>query len=79
MSETLTYLALFEDMDPAADAIEKLHEIGIDHDHIHVISGIPVKEEILGRPGVRTNVPRLAFGGAILGAILGVFLMFGIP
>ena len=29
MSDNTTLLAVFEDIDPAADAIEKLHEMGI--------------------------------------------------
>jgi hypothetical protein len=79
MAATSTFLALFEDIDPAANAIEHLHEMGIDDDHIDVISGIPFKEEILGRPKVWTNVPRLAMGGAMIGLIIGMFLIFGIP
>ncbi len=77
--ESKTLLALFEDIDPAADAIDKLRELGVDDEHMNVISGIPFKEQILGRPSVWTNVPRIAMGGAIIGAILGVFLIFGVP
>lgn len=79
MTEPRTFLAVFEDIDPAADAIEKLHEMGVDDDHIHVISGIPVKRQILGRPGIWTSVPRLAMGGAMIGLIAALFLIFGIP
>jgi len=78
-ADTTSLLALFEDIDPAADAIERLHELGVDDDRINVISGIPFKEQILGRPPVWTNVPRLAMGGAMIGLIIGLFLIFGIP
>jgi hypothetical protein len=40
MSDT-TLLALFEDIDPAAEAIDKLHEMGVTNDRLNVISGIP--------------------------------------
>jgi hypothetical protein len=79
MSDNLTLLALFEDIDPAADAIEKLQELGVDEDHVNVISGVPFKQKILGRPNVWTNVPRIAMGGAFIGLLLGLFLIWGIP
>lgn len=78
MAET-TLLALFEDIDPAADAIEKLHEMGVTDEQINVISGVPVLERMLGRPLQWTNVSRLALGGAVAGFLFGVFLNFGTP
>jgi hypothetical protein len=78
MAET-TLLALFEDIDPAANAIEKLHELGVSDDQINVISGVPVPERMLGRPPQWTNVGRLALGGAVTGFLFGAFLNFGTP
>ena len=78
MSE-LTMLAVFEDIDPAADAIEKLHEAGITDDRINVISGVPVAHKMLGRPHPSTNVSRLSLGGAVAGFFFGIFLNFGTP
>ena len=78
MSDT-TLLALFEDIDPAADAIEKLHEMGITDDQITVISGVPVTHKMLGRPHSSTNVSRLALGGAVAGFCFGAFLNYGTP
>ena len=78
MAET-TLLALFEDIDPAANAIEKLHELGVTDDQINVISGVPVMERMLGRPPQWTNVGRLALGGAVAGFLFGAFLNFGTP
>ena len=74
-----TLLALFEDIDPAADAIEKLHEMGVTDDQINVISGVPVTHKMLGRPHPWTNVSRLALGGAIAGFCFGAFLNYGTP
>jgi hypothetical protein len=78
MSDT-TLLALFEDIDPAADAIDKLHEMGVTDDRLNVISGIPIAHKMLGRPHPWTNVSRLALGGAVIGFFLGLFLNFGTP
>jgi hypothetical protein len=79
MAETTTLLALFRDIDPAADAIEQLRNMGVDDDRMEVISGVPVLERVLGRPRRHSNVGRLALGGAGLGFLLGLFLNFGTP
>lgn len=79
MSDSLTLLALFEDIDPAAEAIEKLYELGLTSDELDVISGVPISNRILGRPKVKTGVPRLGMVGLFLGLLGGVFLIYGIP
>nr|MBP8165488.1 DUF3341 domain-containing protein [Anaerolineales bacterium] len=53
--------------------------IGVHDDCMNVISGIPVTEAMLGRPAQWTNVPRIAFGGAVLGFGAGAFLAFVTP
>jgi hypothetical protein len=78
MADT-TFLALFEDIDPAANAIEKLHEMGVTNDRMEVMSGVPINPRMLGRPHPWTNVSRLALGGAIAGFFFGLFLNFGTP
>jgi hypothetical protein len=78
MSEA-TLLAVFEDLDRAAGAIEKLHDMGVGDANINVISGVPVAHKILGRPHPRTNVSKLSMGGAIAGFFFGLFLNFGTP
>jgi hypothetical protein len=75
----VTLLALFDDIDPAAEAIGKLHEMGVTDERINVISGVPVLERMLGRPLQATNVSRLALGGAVAGFLLGAFLNWGTP
>jgi hypothetical protein len=77
MAETKTLMALFEDIDPAADGIDKIRELGVSNDEMNVISGIPVTEPMLGRPHVWTNVPRLALGGSLAGFAIGLFLTVG--
>ncbi len=78
MADT-TMLALFEDIDPVANAIEKLHEMGVTNDRIDVMSGVPINPRMLGRPHPWTNVSRLALGGAVGGFLFGLFLNWGTP
>jgi hypothetical protein len=78
MADT-TLLALFEDIDPAANAIEKLHEMGVPNNRMDVMSGVPISHRMLGRPHPWTNVSRLALGGAVAGFFFGLFLNFGTP
>jgi len=79
MADTTTLLALFEDIDPAAEAIERLRTLGVEDDQMEVISGIPILAPVLGRPKRHTNVSRLALGGAGAGFLLGLFLAYGTP
>lgn len=74
-----TLLAVFPDLDPAAQAIDRLRELGLGDGHMNIISGIPVTEAMLGRPRQWTNVPRLALGGAAAGFVVGLFLAVGTP
>jgi hypothetical protein len=79
MSDSITLLAMFEDIDPASEGVEKLKELGLNDDQMNVISGIPIKNTILGRPSAITYVSRIGMFGAFLGMALRIFLIFGIP
>ena len=79
MADTLTLLALFSEVDPSVIAIDKLHEMGVADEKLTVISGIPFSQQVLGRPNLRTIIPRLAMGGAMIGLVAALFLIFGIP
>lgn len=79
MTEQKSLLAVFSDLEPAADAIEQLRTLGVGDDCMNVISGIPVTEAMLGRPSQWTNVPRLALGGSVVGLFTGIFLAFLSP
>ncbi len=79
MSDKTMLLALFPDIDPAAQAVEKLREIGVTDEHMNIISGVPITEGMMGRPKQPSNVPRLALGGAIGGLGVGALLAFYTP
>lgn len=79
MAEAITFLAMFKDMESASEGLEKLKELGLNDDDLNVISGIPIKNTILGRPGAITYVSRIGMFGALLGMVLGIFFIYGIP
>jgi Protein of unknown function (DUF3341) len=79
MADSTMLLAVFEDFEPAANGIEKLHELGIRDEEMNVISGVPIKGTILGRPLARTSVAKIGFAGALLGMLFGIFLVYGTP
>jgi hypothetical protein len=78
MTDSVTLLALFEDVDPAANAIEKLHDLGVGDGEMNVISGVPFPGRVLGRPSAITNVSKIALTGAILGMLFGLSLIYEI-
>jgi len=79
MSDSTTFLAVFEDIEPAANGIDKLHELGVTDEEMNVISGIPVRPAILERPAAVTRVGWISLGGAILGLLLAFFFVWGTP
>src|SRR6185369_13308532 len=66
-------------VEPASEGVEKLQQLGLSDDDMNVISGIPIKNTILGRPSAITYVSRIGLFGAILGMFLGIFFIYGIP
>jgi hypothetical protein len=78
MPETTTLLAVFEDVEPAAEGVDKLQQLGVNNSDMNVISGIPIKHTILGRPPAITYVSRIGFFGALLGMALGLFFIYGV-
>ena len=79
MADSLILLALFGEIDPTVNAIDKLHMMGITDEKMEVISGVPFNHDVLGRPKLPTFIPRLAMGGAMIGLVAALFLIFGIP
>ena len=75
MADHISLLAVFSDLEPAANAIDELRSLGLSDENMNVISGVPVTEAMLGRPRQWTNVPRLALGGAVGGFLVGAFLV----
>lgn len=79
MPDRVVQLAMFKDIDPAAQAIDKLRALGVKDEDMTIISGMPYSDKMLGRPMGWTSVPRLAITGFILGLIVSLLLNLGTP
>ncbi len=74
----LYLLGLFNNVEPTADAIDRLHKLGVTDDRITVMSGAPYKPEVLGRPHYHGRVGCAASMGAIVGILAAIFLSVGL-
>ncbi|HEY9075948.1 MAG TPA: quinol:electron acceptor oxidoreductase subunit ActD [Anaerolineaceae bacterium] len=81
MKTEKVHLALFaeDQIDQAAEAIERLRKFGIPDQNISVISSVPYSEKILGRPMSWTRIPLIAISGAVVGFLVSLLLSFGTP
>lgn len=71
-------LGLFHEATPTADTIDQLRELGVPDDKITVLSSMPYRAGMLGRPPPRARLGLVALMGAGLGAATAVFLTAGI-
>ena len=79
MTEKIRLLALYKDIEHAANGTDILHELGIKDHQVEVVTGSPIKPEMLGRHHPHTNVPRYALAGAGTGLFVGFLLAFVTP
>ncbi len=79
MIEGTEHLALFNDVDPATQAIDRLRALGVSDSDMTIISGVPFSERILGRPARRSYIPQIAIAGFLAGFAISLFLTFGTP
>jgi mono/diheme cytochrome c family protein len=71
-------LALFPEVAPVAEAIAQLRAAGVPDERITVLSNIPYRAEILGRPHPKGKVGLFSATGAVIGFLTAVFLTVGI-
>jgi hypothetical protein len=74
MNEMITVTGLFVESTKAADAIDKLHLLGIPENDIEVLTGVPYPEQALGRHREWLRLPYVVLGGALAGLTFGIFL-----
>jgi len=81
MAEENVYIALYKEdqIEKAAVALDRLHDLGIPEWDISVISGVPLSEKILGRPMAWTRVPVFALAGAVVGFLIAMTLNIATP
>ncbi len=79
MPKEPVHLAIFkeENIDGAAEAVERLRNLGIADRDMSILSGIPYSEHILGRPVSWTRVGIIGLGGALVGFLIALALSFG--
>jgi mono/diheme cytochrome c family protein len=70
-------LGLFNEVAAAAAAVAQLRQLGVPDEKITVLSGIPIKPEMLGRHPPRTILPRVTLTGTALGLVGAALLTFG--
>jgi mono/diheme cytochrome c family protein len=75
---TIQVLGLLHEATPTAETLDQLRRLGVPDEKITVISSIPYRSEILGRPRVRGQVGFFALLGAVAGILVGLFLTAGI-
>lgn len=71
-------LGLYHEATPTADTIDRLRRLGVPGDRITVLSGMPYRPEMLGRPAIHSRIALWALVGAIAGLLLGFVLTAGL-
>jgi Alternative complex III, ActD subunit len=79
MSDGTVHLALFEEIDQAAKALDALRDLGIQDQDMSIISGVPYSDRMLGRPMSWSLVPKLAAAGFLLGFVIGILMNIVAP
>lgn len=79
MTNSLRLMALFKESTETADAIDALHELGVQDEQIVVMTGVPYPERALGLHVEWLRLPRIVAAGAIGGLLFGVFLAIITP
>jgi hypothetical protein len=77
MADDNIHMALFTEIDPASEALERLKALGIREDEINIITGMPFSEDVFGRPRVVTRIPTYAIVGFLVGFVISLLLDFG--
>lgn len=75
MSDQAVVMGSFQDVDieRTADSLDGLRELGIPDSDITILSSLPHSPRVLGRPHIRTWLPWISLGSAVLGFLVGLF------
>lgn len=74
MQQSSKLMALFKESTKTAEAIDALHESGVEDSQIVVITGVPYPEGALGRHFEWLRLPYIVMAGAFGGMVFGLFL-----
>jgi hypothetical protein len=73
MSNLAAVMGSFEEVEPTADALDGLRELGVPDQDIEILSSLPYSSSILGRPHLKSRLPLISLGSAALGLLVGLF------
>lgn len=79
MADVNMHIVLFEEINPAAEALDVLRGSGVREEQITVLSAEPYSAEVLGRPEIRTNIPWIGISGFLGGVLISFLLVWGTP
>lgn len=74
MSDTITWIGIFDEPTEVAGAIDELHALGLPEDTMVVMTGVPYPERALGRHREWLTLPYIVLAGAGGGLLFGLFL-----
>ena len=74
MANSERLMALFCEATVTANAIDGLHDMGVDDDDITVLTGVPYPERSIGLHVEWLRLPYIVLAGALGGFIFGLFL-----
>ena len=74
MSDSLTWMGLFNESTEVAAAIDELHTLGIPDNKMTVMTGVPYPARTLGRHREWLTLPYIVLVGSIAGLFFGLFL-----
>jgi hypothetical protein len=79
MADYVTLIGSFHDLEREADTLDELRSLGIPDRDITIVSSLPYSSKAMGRPQVRTLLPIIVLGSAVVGLLLGLFFTVVTP
>jgi len=73
MTDSMVLMGTFQEVERAADTLDKLREVGLAEDDITILSSVPYSPDMLGRPHKTTKLPFISLVSAIVGLLVGIF------
>ena len=72
-----TWLGIFSEPEQVFSALDRLHTVGFSSADVEVLSGTPYPSGTFGEPQRPHHLYTFAFGGAILGLVVGLLVTIG--
>ena len=79
MADSTVLMGSLQDLESAADALDRLRALGVADQDITVLSSMPYSTKATGRPEVKTWLPLITMGSALAGLLGGLFFTIVTP